>query len=63
MQSWDVMEEAGELTRRGQPFALATVVWRQGPSTGQQGSRGCCCSAPLSSLPAKPRPTGRCRTG
>jgi xanthine dehydrogenase accessory factor len=39
MQSWDVMEEAGELTRRGQPFALATVVWRQGPSSGQQGSR------------------------
>ena len=31
--------EAGELTRRGQPFALATVVWRQGPSSGQQGSR------------------------
>ena len=39
MQSWDVLEEAGELTRRGQPFALATVVWRQGPSSGQQGSR------------------------
>jgi xanthine dehydrogenase accessory factor len=39
MQSWDVLEEAAELTRRGQPFALATVVWRQGPSSGQQGSR------------------------
>ena len=39
MQSWDVLEQAGELTRRGQPFALATVVWRQGPSSGQQGSR------------------------
>jgi len=39
MQSFDVLEEAGELTRRGQPFALATVVWRQGPSSGQQGSR------------------------
>jgi xanthine dehydrogenase accessory factor len=39
MQGWDVLEEAGELTRRGQPFALATVVWRQGPSSGQQGSR------------------------
>jgi xanthine dehydrogenase accessory factor len=39
MQSWDVLEEAGELARRGQPFALATVVWRQGPSSGQQGSR------------------------
>ena len=39
MQGWDVLEEAGELTRRGEPFALATVVWRQGPSSGQQGAR------------------------
>src|ERR1700722_15628075 len=39
MHSFDVLEEAGELTRRGQPFALATVVWRQAPSSGQQGSR------------------------
>ena len=39
MQSFDVLEEAGELARRGQPFALATVVWRQGPSSSQQGSR------------------------
>jgi xanthine dehydrogenase accessory factor len=39
MHSFDVLAEAGELTRRGQPFALATVVWRQGPSSGQQGSR------------------------
>ena len=39
MQGWDVLEEAGELTRRGQPFALATVVWRQGPSSSKQGSR------------------------
>jgi xanthine dehydrogenase accessory factor len=39
MQGWGVLEEAAELTRRGQPFALATVVWRQGPSSGQQGSR------------------------
>ncbi len=34
-----VLEEAAELTRRGQPFALATVVWRQGPSSGQPGAR------------------------
>jgi xanthine dehydrogenase accessory factor len=34
-----VLEQAGELTRRGEAFALATVVWRQGPSSGQQGSR------------------------
>ena len=39
VQGLGVLEEAGELTRRGQPFALATVVWRQGPSSGQQGAR------------------------
>jgi xanthine dehydrogenase accessory factor len=39
MNSWGVLEQAGELTRRGEAFALATVVWRQGPSSGQQGSR------------------------
>ncbi len=33
------MAEAAELGRRGEPFALATVVWRQGPSSSQQGSR------------------------
>ena len=37
--SWGVLERAGELTRNGEPFALATVVWRQGPSSSQQGSR------------------------
>jgi xanthine dehydrogenase accessory factor len=35
----DVLEEMGELTRRGQPFALATVVWRQPPSSSQPGAR------------------------
>jgi xanthine dehydrogenase accessory factor len=39
MDGWRVLEQAGELTRRGEAFALATVVWRQGPSSGQQGSR------------------------
>ncbi len=39
MEGWDVVERAGELARRGEEFALATVVWRQGPSSGQQGSR------------------------
>jgi xanthine dehydrogenase accessory factor len=39
MDSWRILEQAGELTRRGQALALATVVWRQGPSSGQQGSR------------------------
>jgi xanthine dehydrogenase accessory factor len=36
---WAVLEQAAELTRHGDAFALATVVWRQGPSSGQQGSR------------------------
>jgi xanthine dehydrogenase accessory factor len=39
MDGWRVLDQAGELMRRGQAFALATVVWRQGPSSGQQGSR------------------------
>jgi xanthine dehydrogenase accessory factor len=34
-----VLEHAAELARRGQAFALATVVWRQGPSSSKQGSR------------------------
>ncbi len=36
---WGVLEEASKLARNGEPFALATVVWRQGPSSSQQGSR------------------------
>ena len=39
MEGLGILEEIGELTRRGQPFALATVVWRQGPSSSQPGSR------------------------
>ena len=39
VDSWAVLERAGELARGGEEFALATVVWRQGPSSGQQGSR------------------------
>jgi xanthine dehydrogenase accessory factor len=39
MDGWDVVEHAGELARRGEEFALATIVWRQAPSSGQQGSR------------------------
>jgi xanthine dehydrogenase accessory factor len=34
-----VLERIGELARSGQTFALATVVWRQGPSSSKQGSR------------------------
>jgi xanthine dehydrogenase accessory factor len=37
--SWGVLEHAAELARQGEPFALATVVWRQGPSSSQSGSR------------------------
>ena len=36
---WDILEQAVELARQGEPFALATVVWRQGPSSSQPGSR------------------------
>jgi xanthine dehydrogenase accessory factor len=39
MDGWDVLERAGELARQGQAVALATVVWRQGPSSGQLGGR------------------------
>ena len=39
VDGWDVLDLAGELSRRGEEFALATVVWRQGPSSGQTGSR------------------------
>jgi len=38
-ESWAVLAEASELARDGEPFALATVVWRQGPSSSRQGSR------------------------
>jgi xanthine dehydrogenase accessory factor len=34
-----VLAEMGELTRRGEAFALATVVWRQSPSSSQPGAR------------------------
>lgn len=36
---WEILEQAAQMARRGERFALATVVWRQGPSSGQQGSR------------------------
>jgi len=39
MDSWGILKQATELERRGEAFALATVVWRQGPSSSQQGSR------------------------
>ena len=39
VEGWGVLERAVELARSGEPFVLATVVWREGPSSGQQGSR------------------------
>jgi len=36
---WEILHQAEELSRRGEEFALATVVWRQGPSSGQSGAR------------------------
>ena len=39
MEGLGVLEEMGELARRGEAFALAIVVWRQSPSSSQPGSR------------------------
>ncbi|HEV7535796.1 MAG TPA: XdhC family protein, partial [Acidimicrobiia bacterium] len=39
VDGWDVMDQAQELARRGEEFALATVVWRQAPSSGRVGAR------------------------
>ena len=36
---FELLKQAGELEQRGQAFALATVVWRQDPSSSQQGAR------------------------
>lgn len=36
---WHILEKASELAKQGEHFALATVVWRQGPSSGHQGAR------------------------
>jgi xanthine dehydrogenase accessory factor len=34
-----VLAAAAELSARGEPFVLATVVWRRAPSSGKPGSR------------------------
>jgi len=39
LEGMGVMERAVELTNSGESFVMATVVWRQGPSSGQSGSR------------------------
>jgi len=39
VDGWQILEQAADLARRGESFALATVVWRQGPSSSQPSSR------------------------
>jgi xanthine dehydrogenase accessory factor len=39
LDGWDVLDQAREMSRRGEEFALATVVWRAGPSSGQPSAR------------------------
>lgn len=39
VEAWQILELASELAARGEKFALATVVWRQSPSSGHQGAR------------------------
>lgn len=39
MTDFEIFRMAEEMSLRGEEFALATVVWRQGPSSGQSGSR------------------------
>jgi xanthine dehydrogenase accessory factor len=34
----EVLALAADLSRRGRPFVLATVVWRRAPSSGKEGS-------------------------
>jgi xanthine dehydrogenase accessory factor len=39
LDGWAVLATAAEMAGRGEEFALATVVWRQAPSSGKLGSR------------------------
>ena len=39
MRDVDILLEAARMSERGEEFALATVVWRQAPSSGHAGSR------------------------
>ena len=39
VDSWDIVRRADQMAQAGAEFAMATVVWRQGPSSGQQGAR------------------------
>ena len=39
LEGMSVMQRAVEMSQEGTSFAMATVVWRQPPSSGQHGSR------------------------
>lgn len=39
MDGWEIIDRAHELSRQGVALAMATVVWRQAPSSGELGSR------------------------
>jgi xanthine dehydrogenase accessory factor len=39
LDGWEVLATAAEMGARSEEFALATVVWRQAPSSGKLGSR------------------------
>jgi len=39
VEGWGVIERAVELKKNGEAFVMATVVWRQAPSSAQKGSR------------------------
>lgn len=39
MDGWEIIDQARELSQQGVAFAMATVVWRQAPSSGGLGSR------------------------
>ncbi|HET8740311.1 MAG TPA: XdhC family protein [Acidimicrobiia bacterium] len=38
-EGWRILQLADELAAKGEKFALATVVWRQAPSSGHEGAR------------------------
>ena len=68
VDGWEVLERAGEMAGRGEEFALATVVWRQAPSSGQLGvarhhhRRRAACTAG-SAAPAPNRSSSARRSG
>jgi xanthine dehydrogenase accessory factor len=39
LEGWEVLRRAQELSESGEELAVASVVWRQPPSSGKQGSR------------------------